>query len=171
MSNEEAEAAEAEEYAKRCARINPALINDEFVELPGHLAYWTGRYADAYEVWLDAKRNREQTYHRLSIGWRTTLEGGGRGKAKGSSRVTIGEVESHVVIDSDYIQAQEEELEAEVIKLRLHGVLEALRAKKEMLISLGAHIRLEMANDPLIRKEMRIEREMSKENPSEGQDI
>jgi hypothetical protein len=47
---------------------------------------------------------------------------------------------------------QEEEDQCEADRLRLRGIVEAYNAKRDMIISLGANLRLEMLNDPQVRK-------------------
>src|SRR5688572_3935542 len=126
-----------DQYLAECLRIEPTVIEEEYVRLPGDLAYWNARYSVAYQRWLQAKLERETTEARLSESWRGQL-----GTKPG--RVTVGEVEAKVVQDPLYTQARQAENDAESEKVRLWGVMDALRTKKEMLVSLGAHMRLEM---------------------------
>ena len=144
-----------EAYLSECTRIEPLALEEEYVRLPGDMAYWNGRYADVYRHWLEVKVQRDLVYHRLHKDYREALEN----KANGT-RITIKEVESMVAQDSDYLDVKAKELVAESEKIRLYGVMEALRAKKDMLISLGAHIRLEMGNDPLVRHQRATSREV-----------
>lgn len=136
-------------------RIDPVLIQEEYVRLPADIAYWNACYADAFEAWALAKSAREQAYHRLMSHHRDLLE------QKGKSRVTIGEVESQVFQDSQYIAARSDEIDSEAEKLRVHGVVEGLRAKKDMLVSLGAHMRLEMEHDPVLRQRANLDKEIA----------
>ena len=54
--------------------------------------------------------------------------------------------------------AKEDLVEAESEKQKLRGKVEVVSAKKEMLISLGAHIRVEMS-DPMIRAQVKNNKE------------
>jgi len=42
-----------------------------------------------------------------------------------------------------------------VEKIRLYGVIDAVRTKRDMLISIGAQVRAEMESDPSIRERSR----------------
>jgi hypothetical protein len=64
-------------------------------------------------------------------------------------------VESAVEMDQRNFDAKMRAIEAEVDEKRLRGVLDAVRTKRDMLISLGAHVRIEMEHDPVIREEVR----------------
>ena len=144
-----------EEYLQDCVKIEPLCIEEEYIRLPGDMAYWNSRYSDVYRHWLEMKVARDLAHNRLLMEHRELL------LAKSTSgRVTAAEVESHVVQDPIYLDAKAKELVAESEKIRLYGVMEALRAKRDMLISLGAHIRQERANDPMIRTQAHIDREV-----------
>jgi hypothetical protein len=63
--------------------------------------------------------------------------------------------------DPDGQQARAKEVAADAERVRLYGVLDALRSKRDMLISLGAHIRAEMQHDPMIRERAALDREVA----------
>ena len=132
-------------YLDDCVKVEPVALEDEFIRLPGDLAYWSERYADAYEMFLDAKLVRERVYAELTMKHRDRLSLTSKG------RVTVGEIEAAVILDADYLEAKTNENAAESNKIRMHGIVEALRAKRDMLISVGAHQRAEMDHDPSIR--------------------
>lgn len=142
-------------YLADCVKIEPTVIEEEYIRLPGDLAYWNAEYSRAYQHWLESKLEREVKCAHLTAAYRSSLEGGGT-----KSRVTIGEVDSLVQQDPDYVMVRTKEITSEADKVRLAGVMDALRCKKEMLISLGAHIRLEMGNDPMVRQQRGIAREV-----------
>jgi len=147
---------------KDCVSIDPLDIEAEFVRLPSDLAYWSQQYADAYEAWLDAKIDRETLYGQLyeekllelesQISQRPKV-----GRGKGVSDVML---EAAIKRDQEYIFARKKEIKAESEKVRLHGVLEALGAKKDGLVSIGATRRAEMERDPMIRDRSNIDREI-----------
>lgn len=146
---------DADEYLRECTKLEPTLITEEFVRLPADLAYWNERYAKAYRAWLEAKIDTEQVTAVRSMEIRDRQ----MAIAKGG-RVTISEVEQALHVDLGYQRARHKEVIAESEKVRLYGVLDALRTKREMLVSLGAHIRAEMGNDPLIRAQRALDREV-----------
>lgn len=124
-------------------RIEPMVITEEMVRIPSDMAYWNERYANVFQYWLEAKFARERTY---SEAFRDIQE---RLATTSKTRVTVSEVEHLVATDRTYIDARMSEIVAESEKLRLGGVVEALRAKKDMLISLGAHMRAEMSSQSI----------------------
>lgn len=136
-----------DEYAAQCVKIEPLALEEEFVRLPGDLAYWNGRFADLYCYWQERKQVTDQLCRVLSIQYRESLAVNTKG------RVTIGEVEEQVVLNADYKDAKSKEIQAEVEKIRVQGVVEAIRAKKDMLVSLGAHMRAEMGGDLSVRSQ------------------
>lgn len=135
-----------DKYLDECTAIDEFAIQAEYMRLPGDYAYWNSRYSEVYRYHLRSKLDLTQLVARLTKEYRARLEAG-----RSSGRVTIGEVEAEVEADSEYLDAKIVEIEADAEAKRLAGVLEALRTKREMLISLGAHIRAEMNRDPMIR--------------------
>lgn len=136
---------EVDDFLSKSVRIEPLAINEEYVELPAMLAYWNARYADALRNHLKSKLNVERTEARLRIECREMLATEGK--------VTESMVEAAVIKHPDMEIARLEAIEAEVEKVRLGGAAEAVRAKKDMLVSLGATMRAEMEGDPSLRKQ------------------
>lgn len=126
--------------------IEPMAIQEEFIAVPAHLAYWNSQYAAAFESHIMHKLAREQMYRALYGAYHAQLVSERGGKAP-----TISDVDSRVEPDSRMVEARREEALAEAEKVRLQGICEAVRAKRDMVISLGAHMRAEMAGNPLIR--------------------
>lgn len=143
-------------YLDECTRIEPMCIQEEYVRLPGDMSYWNERYAHSYRRWLEVKIAREQIYYRV---WREAQD---QLIMSGKGKVTLAEVEAGVVQDPSYTQIEMEKAQCEGDKVLLAGIMECLRAKKEMLISLGAHLRMEMGGDPMIRTQTAIEREVDR---------
>jgi len=129
-----------DQYALDCVKIEPLALEEEFVRLPSDLAYWNNRYAEVYRYWQERKHIKETMAHTLGAFFREQLSVTSKG------RVTVAEVEEQVTLSEDFKQARAKELHGEVEKIRVQGVCEALRAKKDMLVSLGAHMRAEMGD-------------------------
>jgi hypothetical protein len=127
-------------------QIDEMAINVEFTTIAAHFAYYNERYAEAVREYLHAERERKLQHARLSLVKRELL-------AKGDKKPTEGTVTASVETDEVYQAAYVREIDAEASKERLRGVLEALRTKREMLVSLGAQLRVEMQGDPLLRAE------------------
>lgn len=148
-----------DEFVEECVTIDDSsfvTLNQSYVSLPAYLAYWNNRYASVYRYWTERKTITEQTYAQLANYYRDALQG------MNKTRVTLAEVEHQIVLDVNYQQAKAKETMAESEKIRIYGVIDALRTKKDMLVSLGANMRLEMGSDPMIRDQTRIEREIKK---------
>ena len=132
-------------YQEQCVVLEPLAIQEEYVRLPADLAYWNEQYATAFGAWLNAKVMSKVTHARLYKEHQDRLLCSGKGK------VTISEVESALDMDERNIDAMLDEADKEAEKVRLAGVCEAIRAKKDMLISLGATIRSEHGGDMIMR--------------------
>ena len=61
------------------------------------------------------------------------------------------QVEAEAVNDPKYVEAKRNEVYLEAETKRLVGMVDAVRTKRDMLVSLGAHIRAEMEHEPLIK--------------------
>lgn len=134
-----------DDYLRSCVDIDASDIQAEFQRIPGDLAYWNMQYATALREYLRAELTRKITWARLEPVTRAAIiEKGGK--------PTDTQVKSAVEANSDYIAAQEHEVECEVRKNEVYGFLDSIRSKKEMLISLGAQMRAELEGDPLLRE-------------------
>lgn len=145
---------DVDDFLRDCVAVEPTALEEEFVRLPADLAYWNERYARAYKNYAVAKIARERTGARLNIQLREEINAqqtDPKAKAKGP---TVDAVAAQVDNHADMIAARDAEIDAEVEKVRLYGVLDAVRSKKDMLVQIGAHIRVEMQNDPVLREQM-----------------
>ena len=122
---------------QECVDIDTRQLELEFQRVPADYAYWSEKYADAKQDYLLAKAGRATVYARVRLETREALTMQGE-------RVTEARLDSEVEISDEYIAARRTEVLNEVEMVRLHGFLEALRTKREMLISIGAHVRQEM---------------------------
>lgn len=145
-----------EEYLRDCLHIAPEVIQEEFVRLPGDLAYWNQRYSEALEAALNARHERKKVRGELWLNIKTELLEDGH---RATEKVLDNSVDSH----PDYVDACMAEAKAEAEKARVYGILDSVRAKKEMLISLGAQLRQEMEHDPTIREQVGARRRMGYE--------
>lgn len=134
---------------KDAVEIEPLALQEEFIRVPSDLAHWNERYAHTLRSYLLAKAEVKELEARLSLEYRETLE-----------KPTERAIETSVDADSRMVEARLRLIEAEVAKVRTDGVLEAIRAKRDALVSLGAHIRAELQGDPSLRTQARGYREM-----------
>lgn len=139
---------DVDDYLAQAVGIDPLAIQEEYVRVPAELAYWNCKYAEAVNRHLRAKHHLEVTEAQLRFLCRDALEEAGR-------KVTESTVDSAMLRHSSYEPARFAAIEAEVEVKRLAGVVDAVRTKRDMLVSLGAHVRAEMQHDPVIRSEQR----------------
>lgn len=168
---------DVDDYLYSTVNLEPLAIEEEFVRLPADLAYWNMRYAKALEALLRAKRDRDLLERRHYMEGREILMGKAReaadtaaseaadmvegGKKKASVKVsvkapTVGDIESYATTHPEVLAAREAEIVAEVEKVKLQGIVDAVRAKKDMLIQVGARQRTEMESDPSLREQARV---------------
>lgn len=143
---------EVDDYLGRCVELYPETINEEFVRLPADLAYWAHRYAEALRGHLRAKLAAEKARAQLRQEHRVVLENVARGGAEKAGRVTESQVEAAVDMDSRWEAARLAEVEAEVERVRLQGVMRALETKGHMVTALGQQVLAEKRADPVLRE-------------------
>lgn len=135
---------EVDDYLAKACEIDPLGLQEEYVRLPADLGYWNQKYAIAYRLHARARLSRKRLEALLAIEHRQGMLDEGR-------KPTEAMVAVAVETDERLAEAMEAEVEHEVEKVRLWGVLDAVRAKKDMLVSLGAQLRAEMNSDPSVR--------------------
>jgi len=164
--NTNIEGIEVEPYLLDCVTIEPLMIQEEFVRVPRDLAYWNQRYSDAYERLLTAKHEWERTKataelriravneDAMAVEAETTPDDAKPKPAKGRARgggLTEAAVAARLLLDDAVYAARVAYIAAEAEKNHLAGVLDAVRSKRDAVVSIGAHIRAEMQGDPAIR--------------------
>lgn len=146
---------EVDLYLKDCVTIAPEAIQEEFVRVPADIAYWGELYANALRAWKIAKLTSEKMIAMLNIEHRERLIEGGVAKP------TVDAVKSAVVQDDRYEVTKLAEIEAEAAHASLRSRCQAIAAKKDMVQSLGAQLRVEMGHDPTVRDAVRATRQIS----------
>lgn len=135
------DAEELRVYQRECVSIRIEAMSDECVRLPSDMAFWAERYAAALERTLTADSATKTAYARA---YEALLMSEDRsGKPMPDSKA-----QQLAKRDRDYSLAIMDEAEALAEKARIWGVLEAIRAKRDMLIELGATRRREMEMHP-----------------------
>ncbi len=131
-------------YLRECVRIEPLAIQEEYVRLPADLAYWNAKYAEAQREFLMSKVDLDVLERELYPVVRQELETSGQ-------RVTEKMIEAGIGQSSLWTEAKQRVARADADKAKMYGVLDAVRTKRDMLVSLGAHLRAEMEHDPTLR--------------------
>lgn len=145
------DADELEQRVRECTDIFPEAIQEEYVRLPSDLAYWNKQYAEAQRVELKAKARAKRARADAQLRIRQEAADDGR-------KMTDKIAEAETEIDADVAEAEDFYADAVADRSRLYGVVDAVRAKKDMLVSLGAHVRAELEGDPSLRAEARNRR-------------
>ncbi len=139
-------------YRKTCVRIEPLAIQEEYVRTPSDIAFWSEQYAMMYREWQLSKFNREQEWGRAVKRAREALSHDPTpGGTSGRGKPTVDAVEAEALIDTNYVDAKKQEIMLEAEKVRLAGMMDAIRTKRDMLVSLGAHIRSEIEQGMYIK--------------------
>lgn len=127
-----------EDYLQESVGILPEAIREEFVRVPADLAYWGERYAEAVKAFLTAEHERKVCWAKthLSVKELASLKG---------QKISEKDTEAWVEQTPEYQTAKLVEIEAEAGKAAAKARLDAVSAKKDMTMSLGAHIRSEMS--------------------------
>lgn len=129
--------------------IEPMLLQEEFVRMPSDLARYNHLYAQALRVHLLAKREVDRAWARAYLEERE--------QGEKQSEATL---KAKVEISDEYQQARYHAVLAEVKLKEIGGVCEALRTKKDALISIGAHIRAELGGSPRVREQYKGARDV-----------
>jgi hypothetical protein len=131
----------------------PEMLDEEFKRLPSDLGYWGERYTQALKDYLEAKAAAKVGRARVELLARETLKITAPVNAKGTpERITEGVVNATVDSADEVQEMDTREILAEVEMTRLKVLLDAIRAKRDCLIQLGANYRLELAHmEPTIR--------------------
>lgn len=121
--------------------IDRTRLGDEFIELSGHLAFWGDRYADAQVAKMRAELGVKKLKGKIYLQLRAS-------KDKGDTEASLA-----ARVETDQLVQEAEDLA--LIKtgqaLKLKSLIEAIRMKGDMLVSLGAHQRAELKGDPMLR--------------------
>lgn len=114
--------------------IVPEDVKNEYTRMASQIARSTEEYSEALQAALEAKQLRDEAYASIYMDICVSS------KKKPSEAY----IRNEIFTTPEYQEACRDYAAAEGRKSRLAGDLEALRAKKDMLVSLGAHVRLEL---------------------------
>jgi len=126
--------------------IDVSNLTREMSDIPSALAVAHDALASASARTIMAKAERDATRARISLAVRQRLQ------LDKSTRVTEAMLDDHVAIDPTVQKSISDYARAELEEGRARGVCEALRAKRDMLMMLGARVRPE-DGDPVRSRE------------------
>ena len=150
---------EVEQYLHESVTTDRTDINSEFTRVAGDLYYWGERYAQAEGALAEAKAEYDVVHAGLYQKYRSVLEARAAKAAetakpkKAPLRVTDAQVESALLKSNEHTLAKQEVIDCETAKVRLRGIIEAVKTKRDMLVSLGAQMRAELRGEPHINSD------------------
>lgn len=147
----DASSAELELGLRERLRIEPLALEEEFIRCPSDIAYLAARYGHAVELLLRCKVFSKKIHGFILMEKRQELLDKG-------GKPTESQVEALTDQDERWIGAQYDEASAEREKVASKGNLDAMLAKKDCLVQLGATMRAEMERDPVIRDRRAVAR-------------
>jgi hypothetical protein len=131
--------------AVEAVHIRSEGLQEAYEEYTGVLALWIARAADAVADHVTAKAVREDKWASTYLDFREhQVDSSGK-------RYTETALAALVDTDLSYKAALKAEADAAHIARIVGGIAEAVRAKKDMLVGLGANYRAEMGADLTIR--------------------
>lgn len=136
-----------DDYLYESVSILPEAISEEFARVALDLAYWNAQYADRLREYRMAEDTVKRTKALLYIKHRTLL-------TEANGKTTEAQIDAAVNVDPAMVEADLQLINTEVEREKARGVLDAVRAKREMVVSLGAHLRAEMGSDSMLRNQL-----------------
>ncbi len=120
-------------YKERCLNIVAADLTTEFTELPAAVAFWSARYAEAWEQEQLAEATYKKHWGREFIAARHS----------GTKAPAVDEVKAALEADEDLAALKTAAITAGKERIEAKGVMDAVISKRDMLQSLGATKRAE----------------------------
>lgn len=139
-----------ESYMKDSVDIDDMDLDNEFIRVSSDLSYWYSKLADATESYQHAKFVREQVHARVYSEKKKFLHESYMDKKV--KPPTVQDIESSVILDEEFSISKEKEIDAESFKLKIYGIVEAVKSKKDMLIQIGANRRADINGHISINK-------------------
>lgn len=126
-----------EDYLRECIQVEPEALRQEFIRIPADLAYWGERFAVAVREHLAAEHHRKVTYAKVHLIVKQTAADKGQ-------KISEKDTEAWVEQTPEVMAARAAEIEAEGAMQLARSRRDAIMAKKDMVVSLGAQARAEM---------------------------
>lgn len=114
--------------------IDPEGINADFVTQASRLAYLNMLTANAEAAHQAEKSHTERVYAKVELDWRDSLA---------DKKTTEAQIKSLVIESDEYKKQSDLERTALLEYKLLKGLVEAMKERGSMLISLGANLRME----------------------------
>lgn len=134
-----------EDEVARVTRIEPVAIQEEYAAVPADLHRWCRLLADADHALGEAEQEIEDRENDERV---RLIDEAEKADEKPPSEDRL---KARVRAAAPYKEACRRALDARREKARTFAVVEGIRAKKDMLVSLGADLRAEAERELLIR--------------------
>lgn len=131
---------ETDKEIRRAVRIEPTAIQEEYASLPADLNRWGHLLAAAHSD----KERADLDLDTWDANERLRIKAEAEAK---NMKITVDTTDALVYANQVYRRLREAVILAEKDKQEIFATVEAIRAKKEMLISLGATMRQEIEGD------------------------
>lgn len=128
--------------------IDPSALDDEFLACPMDTAHLGRKLSEAIKAHLKAKKAAKRIRALVGVEVRATKRIDGK-------PLGVDAVKDEVELDPRVDAADAAEIEAEATRERAKTDFEAVRAKRDMLVQLGAARRAEWESDPVVRAQRR----------------
>ena len=132
-----------ENYARESVALDATALDQEFVKYTGDFAYWGSKLASAKQMESLAKLAKETTA--------ADLDASGREALAGDKKPTEGAIAAWITRHPAMQDAEKAVIAATFEVDRVRAVWEAMRAKRDMLVGLGAQQRAEMQHEPTVK--------------------
>lgn len=129
---------------------DPATVDENMTKIPSLLAYWNAQLAAATREHLLSDLHLDTV--RANVRSRIQSENEGR-------KLTVADLDALVIQDEDVQAAHKARIEAEASRISVRGMVDAVAAKRDMLQSIGARLRIEMASDSSVARRANGERD------------
>jgi len=141
---------EFDDFLVECVCIDPDNLNAEYERVPADMAYWSRQHANAEHEYLAAKANIKRAegsaYERAMQALNDDYDAGALPK-----KPTEKMVDARASLDAAVEDAYDRLAKAARWRKEVEGYVEAISAKRDMLVSLGADLRKERETEPYIR--------------------
>lgn len=116
--------------------VNESNLSADYSGQAARVAYLGMKVAQAEAAWLEAKNYTQQLYAEIDLDLRQEFD-------DAQKKYTEAVIRNNVLLDDEYIEAEQAENKAYEQYKILRALVDALRDRTQMLISLGADLRQE----------------------------
>ncbi len=132
--------------------IDPLDIEMEYTTIGSQIARYNELHVEALREQLYAEREVKRVRAKKQLFIRSHA-------AASDEKMTDSRANAKVEASTMVQKIEIAAIDARIERERLRGILKTLEGKRDMLVSLGAHIRAEMQGNPSLREQYRAQRD------------